>query len=139
MARYLDLETDQANATAALARIERAAVTGADRRTVELARAHTLRTVLIRGGVLIGGVLLALGGGYAWGRSSVAETDRRLVAAFSDGPDAAAAWVGLMEQNDVLGALAGCKGNRVYADATGRKVCTMPLWIEAPKRTVAGN
>lgn len=123
---------------AALERLECSAATGADRRAMDLARAHNLRTLLVYGGALAGAVLLALGGNFAWGRSSangaVAQTERRLAAAFEDGPDAAAAWVGLMEQNDLRAALANCKGSSVYADSAGRKVCAMPLYIEPLRR-----
>ncbi len=118
---------------AALERLEQAAAAGADRRAADLARARNWRTALISGAVLAGAVLLALGGGFEWGRSSanaaVAQTERRLVAAFQDEPDAARAWVMLMEQNDLPQALANCKGASVYADRAGRKVCTMPLYV----------
>ena len=49
-----------------LARLEQAAVRGADRQAAALARAHNLRTVLIAAGVLVGTALATLGGGY-WG------------------------------------------------------------------------
>jgi len=108
---------------AALERLERSAATGADRRAVDLARAHNLRTLLIYGGAFAGAVLLALGGRFALGRSSanaaVAQTERRLAAAFEDGPDAAAAWVGLMEANDLRAALANCRGSSVYGRSGG--------------------
>jgi hypothetical protein len=121
-----------------LHRLQAAIIHGADRRAADLARAHNLRTMLIYGGALAGAVLLALGGGFAWGRSSanaaVAQTERRLAAAFADGPDAAAAWVGLMEANDLPRALANCKGASAYADQAGRKVCAMPLYIEPLRR-----
>jgi hypothetical protein len=124
--------------TAALERLERSAATGADRRAADLARARNWRTMLIYGGALAGAVLLALGGDFAWGRASanaaVAQTERRLAAAFADGPDAAAAWVGLMEQNDLPQALANCKGAAAYADQAGRKVCAVPLYVEPLRR-----
>jgi hypothetical protein len=123
---------------AALAKLKQAAATGADQRAVDLARSHKWRTLLISGAVLAGAVLLALGSGFAWGRqtanAAIAETDRRLVAAFTDGPDAARAWVMLIEQNDLPRALANCKGATVYADQAGRKACAMPLYIEPLRR-----
>jgi hypothetical protein len=62
--------------------------------------------------------------------AAIAETDRRLVAAFQDGPDAARAWAMLMEQNHLPRTLANCKGSTLYADGAGRKVCAMPLYVE---------
>jgi len=102
-----------------------------------LARAHNLRTLLLYGGAFVTCVVLAAGGGFWWGQAtaadSIQETEQRLALAFRDGPDAAAGWVKLMEQNDITKALAQCTGQRVYADATGRKACAVPLWIEARK------
>lgn len=123
---------------AALTDLKQAAATGADRRAADLVRSRNWQTLAISGAVLAGAVVLALGSGFAWGRqtanAAVAETDRRLVAAFQDGPDAARAWVGLMEANDLRAALANCKGSTVYADSAGRKVCAMPLYIEPLRR-----
>lgn len=69
---------------AALAELKQAAATDVDCRAADLARSHNWRTLAISGAVLAGAVLLALGGGFAWGRqtanAAIAETDRRLVA-----------------------------------------------------------
>lgn len=122
-----------------VARLEQAAATGADRRAADLARSRNRQTIMIISAGLAGAVLLALGAGFAWGRqtanAAIAETDRRLVAAYQDGPGTAAAWASLMEQNDLRAALAACTGDRVYTDASGRRACAVPLWIEPPKRT----
>lgn len=119
---------------AALARLEEAAVTGADRRAAELARAHNRRTLLLGGLAVVGSLAAAAGGGAFWGAAAanerVHETERRLAMAFQDGPDAAAAWVALMEQNDVLKALGTCKGARAFTDQSGRKACSLPVFLE---------
>lgn len=123
---------------AALKRLEVAAATGAARRAAELARAHTRRTALL----YVGGVLLGMGlagaGGLLWGRTSVEHaaerTERRLAAAFQDGAEAAEGWAILMENNDLRRALDLCTGTRSYADQSGRKICLLPLYVEAPRR-----
>ena len=115
-----------------------AAANGADRRTVELTRSHNRRALLTYGSVLVAGALMASGLGFwrGWvaGRASVHNTDQHLSAAFQDGPNAAAAWALLMEQNDLPRALAMCVGPRAYVDQAGRKVCLLPLYVEAPRR-----
>jgi len=122
-----------------LNRLQTTIIRGADRRAAELARAHNLRTLLIYGGAFVACVVLAAGGGFWWGQAtaadSIQETEQRLALAFRNGPDAATVWVKLMEQNDIGKALAQCTGQRTYVDATGRKACAVPLWIEPPKRT----
>jgi len=122
-----------------MARLERSAASGAARSAAVLARAHNLRTLLLYGGAFVACVVLAAGGGFRWGQAtaadSIQETEQRLALAFRDGPDAAAGWARLMEQNDIGKAVAQCTGQRTYADATGRKACAVPLWIEPPKRT----
>lgn len=123
---------------AALARLEQAAATGADQRAADLARAHNMRTLLVYGGGFLVGLMLAGYVGNLWGQAAatvgIHQTERRLATAFQDGPDAAAAWVGLMEQNDLPRALAYCKGSSVYADPAGRKVCAVPLYVEPLRR-----
>ena len=119
---------------AALVRLEKAAVTGADRRAADLAQSHDRRTLLLGGLAAVVGLAAAAGGGVLWGTAteaaSVHETEQRLAAAFADGPNAAAAWVNLMEQNDVLKALGTCKGTRAFIDQSGRKACALPVFLE---------
>jgi len=122
-----------------LNRLQTAVIRGADRRAADLARAHNLRTLLLYGGAFVACVVLAAVGGFWWGQAtaadSIQETEQRLALAFRDGADAAAGWARLMEQNDIGKAVAQCTGQRTYVDATGRKACAVPLWIEPPKRT----
>lgn len=124
---------------AALVRLEEAAATGADRRSAALARAHNLRTLLIYGGGVLALVVVVATVAFLWGRAAanvaVVETERRLAAAFQDGPGAAAAWVNLMEQNDLPHSLGLCTGPRAYTDQTGRKLCLLPVYLEPPRRT----
>jgi hypothetical protein len=49
-----------------LARLERAAATGAERRAGELARAHNWRHVMIGAGILVLAIGVGFGGGYWW-------------------------------------------------------------------------
>lgn len=125
---------------AALVRLEKAAVTGTDRRAADLARSRNRRTLLLGGLAVVVGLVAAVGGGALWGAAGanerVHETERRLVIAFQDGPDAAAAWVNLMEQNNVVGALSVCRASHTFVDQTGRKACLMPVYPEAPTRPV---
>ena len=79
---------------------------------------------------------LAAGGGFVWGRTTVQQSERRLAAAFSDGPDAANRWAKLMENNDLPQALSYCTGTRTYADQTGRKVCLVGLYVDPPNRSI---
>lgn len=123
---------------AALERLERAAAKGAERRAAELARTHARRTVLRYVGLLLLCMGLAGGGGFLWGRMSaeraVERTEQRLAAALQDGAEAAEGWAILMENNDLRRALDLCTGTRSYADPSGRKVCLLPLYVEAPRR-----
>lgn len=123
---------------AALVRLEKAAVTGADRRAADLAQSRNRRTLLLGGLAAVVGLAVAASGGVLWGTAteaaSVHETEQRLAVAFQDSPNAAAAWVNLMEQNDVLKALGTCKGARAFIDQSGRKACSLPVFLEAPVR-----
>ena len=98
-------------------------------------RALNHRTALIAAGVLVGTALVAGGGGYYWGRSAARadtqQTEAGLQAAFSRGPEAAKDWWALMTWNDPRKALAQCQGPAVSVQA-GRRVCTVPLWVEPP-------
>ena len=118
-----------------LAALERAAVRGADRRAVDLARAHNLRTLLIAAGLLVGVAVAGIGGGYWWGRhaaqADIRETEAGLHAAFSRAPEAAKDWLALMIWNDPRKALAQCQGPAVSVQ-NSRRVCAVPLWVEPP-------
>ncbi|PZP41927.1 MAG: hypothetical protein DI601_19735 [Azospirillum brasilense] len=85
-------------------------------------------------------VLGAAGGGYAWGRAEEAARTRdaagALAAALRDGSASARAWLGLMENNDVQAALRRCEGRTVWTDATGRRACVVPLWLDPPSSVV---
>lgn len=125
---------------AAVERLERAAVKGADRRAAELARAHTLRTVLVALALWIGSMGAVGVACYRWGHADAASdiqaTGEGLALAFRDGPRAAADWLNLMRQNDIEKALAACAGGRSVPEAAGRRACSVPLWLEPPKVTL---
>ncbi|WP_145145476.1 hypothetical protein [Roseomonas gilardii] len=82
-------------------------------------------------------LLGTLGGGYLWGRSTeVAEVRQAagvIRAALSEGSASARAWSDAIRRNDLVGLLGRCEGHAVWADATGRRACAVPLWLdEAP-------
>jgi len=122
----------------ALGRLQRAAANGAGQHVVALARAHHRRTSLLMAGLLVGAAVASLAGGYWWGHAeavaSIHETEHGLATAFTDGPDAAAAWLNLMRWNNPSKALASCGGSRAYTEA-GRRACSVPLWIAPPIET----
>lgn len=84
------------------------------------------------GCVLSGLVLVSAGASYWLGwsqsRSSYRVTETSVAAAFRDGPEAAASWVVLMRNNDILRALEACQGAPVQEG--GRIGCRVPLWID---------
>jgi hypothetical protein len=128
---------------ATLDRLLRAAVSGADRRAAALARARISRTAVLASVVLIlvGGAGLA--GGYWWGRAEEASTYRvtaaRLAAAFRDGPEIAARWLDLMRWNSLPEALKACDQGQAFTDQqSGRRACSLPLWLEPPKVRAPG-
>lgn len=122
---------------AAVERLERAAVKGADRRAAELARAHNLRTMLVAVGLWVGSAGAVGVACYRWGHADAAAgieaTGEGLALAFRDGPRAAGDWLNLMRQNDIEKALAACSGGRPIVEASGRRACSVPLWLEPAK------
>jgi hypothetical protein len=58
-------------------------------------------------------------GGYWLGMKEVQVTERRIAAAFADGPSTAKRWAELMDNNDLNAALARCTGNQVTVTAGG--------------------
>jgi hypothetical protein len=128
---------------ATLDRLLRAAVSGADRRAAALARARTGRTAVLASIalVLVGGAGLA--GGYWWGRadafSTYRTTDAGLAAAFRDGPGIATRWLDLMRWNSLPEALKACDRGQAFTDQqSGRRACSLPLWLEPPKVRAPG-
>jgi len=72
--------------SAALARLEQAAATGAARSAAVLARTHTTRTA-----ALVGALLLGVSGGWLIRRSELISAEHRLAAAFDNEPSGATA------------------------------------------------
>ncbi|HWX51534.1 MAG TPA: hypothetical protein VNZ61_26105 [Roseomonas sp.] len=79
-------------------------------------------------------LLGALGGGYLWGRSAesaeVREASGVIRAALSDGSASARAWADAIQRNDLPRLLARCEGRAVWTDASGRRACVVPLWLD---------
>ncbi len=119
--------------------LEQAAVRGADRRAAELARSRSYRVFAIYGGVLLAGVLAALGAGFAWGQASanaaVHQTEAQLATAFRDAPGAAAIWANLIRSNDAGLMVATCTGLAMKT-IEGRRACNMPVWLDPPNLAV---
>lgn len=123
---------------AALDRLLRAAVSGADRRAAALARARTGRTAMLASVVLVLVGSAGLAGGYWWGRADASftyrTTDAGLAAAFREGPGIAARWLDLMRWNSLPEALKACDQGQAFTDQqSGRRACSLPLWLEPPK------
>jgi hypothetical protein len=92
-----------------------------------------LRTLLAAGavGVALGAAVFAVsyGAGFSNGRTTGLLAAKTMTAAMAVGPDAALAWSRLMAANDPVAALKNCKAER---DASGRRYCRMPVWLDAP-------
>jgi len=84
---------------------------------------------LVIGLALVAGV--AYSAGFAAGRAQGEISGHTISAAMAAGPDAAAAWATLMADNDPLQALAACRKS-VSTDASGRRFCAMPVWLDYP-------
>ena len=93
-----------------------------------------LRTLLAAGAVAValGLVVFAVsyGAGFSNGRNSGLIAGKMVAKAMTAGPDAALAWSRLMAANDPVAALKNCKPER---DASGRRYCRMPVWLEPPR------
>lgn len=117
----------------------RAAIT---RQLVQACRADFVRQAEIRSrrtaalsGVAAAVLLLGtLGGGFLWGRSVETAEVRAAAgvirAALSDGSASATAWADAIRRNDLPRLLARCEGGSVWADASGRRACAVPLWLD---------
>ena len=117
---------------AAVARIEKAAAAGAERRVAALAKAHSWRTVLAAAAIFVGA--LAVGGlaGFLAGRNTAIATGSRIeAAALRDGPDAADTWLSLMQANNGNAVRSACAAATAVTDGA-RKACAIGLWVEAP-------
>lgn len=104
---------------------------------VRQAGAQSRRLAVLSGAGAAVLLLGALGGGYLWGRSTEAADVREATgiirAALSDGSASARAWADAIRRNDLVGLLSRCEGRAVWADASGRRACAVPLWLdEAP-------
>ncbi len=94
-----------------------------------------LRTIVMTTGmaVMLGLVSLSAGYGlgYATGQDAGLRTKETIVtAAQSDGPDAAAIWARLMNDNDPRPAIAACEKSVVWQN--GQRACSLPVWLDPP-------
>ena len=92
-----------------------------------------LRTLLGAGAIAValGAIVFAFsyGAGFSVGRTTGLLAGRTISAAMAAGPDGALAWSRLMAANDPVTALKSCKTER---DASARRYCRMPVWLDPP-------
>lgn len=117
-------------------RVGASIASSADEALTRRVRVLDRNSILIAAAVLVGTAGACLGGGYWWGSSNARagfhETEVRLQAAFSNGPDDAKLWLDLMNWNTISVGLRACSKPGVSAFQDGRRGCAVPLWIEAP-------
>lgn len=68
--------------------------------------------------------------GYRAGLNRNGDIRADLSSAFRDGAAGAATWTALMRSNNIAGSLANCDKAAFRDQATGRKVCSVPLFID---------
>ena len=94
-----------------------------------------LRTLLLTGWAVVVLGLVSIGTGYglgyATGQDAGLRTQETIVrAARSDGPEAAAIWARLMNDNDPRPAMAVCENSIVRQN--GQRACSLPVWLDPP-------
>jgi hypothetical protein len=101
-------------------------------------RARTLDRwlALTAAGSLFGLAVVCLAGGVWWGRASamasIAHSEAGIAAAIRERPAEAKEWLQLMQANDVQQGLQACSG--LWTDPkTGRRACSMPVWLDPPQ------
>jgi hypothetical protein len=103
-----------------------------DRRTAVL----EWRLALTAGGALAVALAITLAAGYWWGYRDAAAgidlADKRIAAAFQDGPETAARWADLMRHNDLKASLERCTGAALVVKDR-RRACLVPLWLDGAK------
>lgn len=107
-------------------------------RAAERYTAARLWSIKLRAVVAAGATAVALasavfaisyGAGYSNGRNAGLLAGKAIATAMASGPAAATAWSRLMANNDPTAALEACQPQR---DATGRRYCRLPIWLESP-------
>jgi len=113
-----------------------AAGAGARREVTRLAVAMNRRLAVAVGGTVALLVSLSVAIGYGWGhREGVERTAivfQALSPRLSDGSASAASWLNLIRENDIRDALHQCEGRSVWVNASGRRACAVPLWLDPP-------
>ncbi|UEM08011.1 hypothetical protein JL101_035770 (plasmid) [Skermanella rosea] len=115
-------------------RVTEAAADSTEREVERLVRRFDFGLVVKVAALLVGFTLAGFAGGYFLGREDVKVTERRVAAAFADGPGQAKQWLELMESNDIRAALAKCTGGQVTVTG-GRRACSVPLWLDGARGT----
>ena len=128
-----------ATQAATIQQVGSAIARSADEALTRRVRVFDRNTALLAAAILVATTGGCLWGGYLWGSSTalagVHQTEAGLRAAFNASPADAAIWMGLMEWNRIRDSLAQCSPGLTSLQ-DGRKVCTIPLWIEKPQPSV---
>ena len=118
-------------------RISQSIAASAGKALTRRGRVFDRNTALLAAAVLFTVTAATLGAGFAWGQhttwAAYQQTEVGLSAAFREGPEAARAWLGLMEANDPRQVLGGCTGAEAWATSDGRRACRAAIWIDRPQ------
>ena len=114
-----------------------AAASGARREVTRLAVAMNRRLAVVVGGGVALLISLCVALGYGWGHQVEVERTAIVFEALAprlrDGSASALSWLSLMHENDIRDALRQCEGRSVWVDASGRRACAVPLWLDPPR------
>jgi hypothetical protein len=128
-----EIEIAQAQSVQAIAA---AIASTAEKALVRRVRTLDRRFALTAAGTLFGVAAVCFAGGVWWGRASaaasIARTDAGIATAIRERPAEAEAWLQLMQANDVQQGLQACSG-RWTDPKTGRRACSMPVWLDPPQ------
>lgn len=101
-------------------------------------RVHALdrRTAALMALGIVAAFITGGGGGWWTGvattRAAIVQTEDGLRVAFRHGPEAARLWLDLMTWNNVHTAVVRCRDAGQIREESGRKVCSLLLWVSAP-------
>lgn len=112
-------------------RVVEAAAAGARNEVLRLSR----RTLMVAV-ASVAGLMIACGGagwliGFNWQATRITSQEASVLAAFRDGPEAAAIWATLMASNDGRLVAQTCRETGARSDG-GRRACVLGVWTEPP-------
>jgi hypothetical protein len=115
-------------------RVVEAAAAGARGEVRSLSRRTLMVAVVSVAGLMVASGLCGWFIGSSSQAARVASHEASVLAAFRDGPDAAAIWATLMADNDGRLVAQTCKQTSARSDG-GRRACVLGLWTEPPLNT----